>query len=228
MSLSAALKAGLGARDTKEKAGGGWDPYPGGTSQPASAAKVKPKTGQAKTGRRSLTEPRLNAGLAAGLSDTLPAPSPKLSPPPARPPANVNQQVEKSRRRNRATPDTVASQKAAWVDDGAKASRVNPQQYIRELDRFHAEQNRRLTQDVVMGVASQEIERIAQLAARVRGRYIAKLLDAGNTEKGGLKEAELAELRRHRESHEELCRGLDLLKGAIAEGDIAVTGMMRR
>ncbi|MDA1309128.1 MAG: hypothetical protein O2985_05915, partial [Proteobacteria bacterium] len=73
-----------------------------------------------------------------------------------------------------------------------------------------------------------EVERVAKLAARVRGRYIAKLLDAGDSDQAGLKEAELVELRRYRESHEELCRGLDLLKSVIAEGDISVYGMIRR
>jgi hypothetical protein len=85
-----------------------------------------------------------------------------------------------------------------------------------------------ITRDAVMDVASHEVERVAHLAARVRGRYIAKLLDAGNSEQVGLKEVELLELRRYRESQEELCRGLDLLKSAIAEGDIGVSGMTRR
>jgi hypothetical protein len=85
-----------------------------------------------------------------------------------------------------------------------------------------------ITRDAVMDVASHEVERVAHLAARVRRRYIAKLLDAGNSEQVGLKEVELLELRRYRESQEELCRGLDLLKSAIAEGDISVSGMTRR
>ena len=222
MSLRAALKAGLGARDTKQETGAGWDPYPGGTGKSAPAAAPKPKATRGKG--QSIAEPR----LGAGLSDALPAPASKLTAPPKRRPANVNQQVDKPRQGARATPRPEAATKATWVDDGAKASRVNPQQYVRELERFHTEQNRRLTQDAAMGVASHEVERIVELAARVRGRYIAKLLDAGSSGQGGLKEAELAELRRHRESHEELCRGLDVLKSAIAEGDIVVTGMMRR
>lgn len=218
MSLSAVLKAGLGARDANESASEpGWDPYPSGDARakPAPVLKALPA--------KSTASPE--ALLGAGLSDSLP--TPKLSPPPARQPANANASIQ---------PETEArsrNQRKAQLQEigrapGTKSSRVNPRQYIRELDRFHSEQNRHLAQDAVMDVASHEVERVAQLAAKVRGRYIAKLLDAGNSDQAGLKEAELHELKRYRESHEELCHGLELLKSAIAEGDISVSGMIRR
>ena len=72
-----------------------------------------------------------------------------------------------------------------------------------------------------------EIEQVIKLAARVRGRYIAKVLDIGRSETGGLKESELLELRRHRQSCEELSLGIDILKEAIAVGDISVTGRVK-
>ena len=168
--------------------------------------------------RDSIAEPR----LSAGLSDTLP--TPKLSAPPDREPANENT----SSKTGRLAKNAKSQAREKHSHAVAKLGHVNPQQYIRELDRYHAEQNRHMTRDAVMDVASHEVERVAHLAARVRGRYIAKLLDAGNSEQAGLKEAELLALRRYRESHEELCRGLDLLKSAIAEGDISVSGMTRR
>jgi len=93
---------------------------------------------------------------------------------------------------------------------------VPPQQYVRELDRFHAKQNRHLTQDAVRHVTSHEVERVA------------KLLDAEVSDQVELKDAKWVELRRYRESYEELCRGLNLLKSVIAEGDISVSGMIRR
>lgn len=216
MSLGAVLKAGLSARDaTETETDGGWDPYPSGEdrAKKAPALKAVPST------RSKHIEPT----LGAGLSDSLP--KPKVTVPSTRQPANAN-----------ASSTRVAGEpkarRQAMIEEIAgvpvrKSGRVNPQQYIRELDRFHAEQNRHLTQDAVMDVASHEVERVAKLAAKVRGRYIAKLLDAGNSQQAGLKEAELAELRRYRESHEELCHGLELLKSAIAEGDISVSGMIR-
>ena len=220
MSLSAVLKAGLGARDANETSGeAGWDPYPGGdrSAKPAPALKALPSKRALSSGKQ----------LDAGLSDSLP--TPKLTAPPARQPANANASSE---------PDALHSglsrgQRKAHIEEIGRAStkkpgRVNPQQYVRELDRFHAEQNRHLTQDAVMDVASHEVERVARLAAKVRGRYIAKLLDAGNSDQAGLKEAELHELKRYRESHEELCHGLELLKSAITEGHISVSGMIRR
>ncbi len=218
MSLGAVLKAGLSARDSNQtEAGAGWDPYPDG------GERAKPSQGlKAVPAKRAATA---KSSLDIGLSDSLP--KPKVTPPANPKPANANASssrgsVKLSSRRA----ETI--REIAAVPARKAAGEVNPQQYIRELDRFHSEQNRRLTRDVVMDVASHEVERVAKLAAKIRGRYIAKLLDAGNSEQAGLKEAELAELRRYRESHEELCHGLELLKTAIAEGDISISGMIRR
>jgi hypothetical protein len=218
MSLSAVLKAGLGARDANESASEpGWDPYPSGgdIAKPAPTLKALPAKRTASP----------EAPLGAGLSDALP--TPKLTAPPTRQPANANASTQ------READARSRSQRKAQLQElgrapGKVTGRVNPQQYVRELDRFHSEQNRHLTQDAVMDVASHEVERVAHLAAKVRGRYIAKLLDAGNSDQAGLKEAELHELKRYRESHEELCHGLELLKSAIADGDISVSGMIRR
>ena len=223
MSLSAALKAGLGVRDAgADSDGPDWDPYPTGgeTAKPAkgkSAAGVlaAPRATTPSSPGRTPREPH----LTSGLSDSLP--TPKISAPPARQPANANTSTGRGKQPSAGLSDSAPTQ-------APKVGRVTPQQYVRELDRFHAEQNRRLTQEAVMDVTSHEVERVAKLAARVRGRYIAKLLDAGDSDQAGLKEAELVELRRYRESHEELCRGLDLLKSVIAEGDISVSGMIRR
>ena len=209
MSLSAALKVGLAASDPNGN--GSWDPYPDSTEKLAvkiagrSALESSPNY---RASRKS-AEPRLSS---MGLSDSLPAP--KLTTPPERKPANVNDQ-------SNAPP--IPSKLGAT----RKPAAVNPQQYVRELERYHADQNRKQTRGAVMDVASSEVERVTNLAARVRGRYIAKLLDAGGTEKVGLKETELQELRRCRESHEELCHGLEMLKTAIFEGDVLVSGMSR-
>ena len=79
-----------------------------------------------------------------------------------------------------------------------------------------------------MEVNPGEVEGVAKLAARIKGRYLAKLLDMGNPAKTGVKAAEIAELTQHREIYEELSRGLDMLKVAIEAGDLSIAGMVRR
>ena len=69
---------------------------------------------------------------------------------------------------------------------------------------------------------------MAKLAARIKARYLAKLLDVGNPAKSGVQETEIKELVRYRETYEELGRGLDMLKDAIESGDVTVSGMIRR
>ncbi|MBM85931.1 MAG: hypothetical protein CMM47_07910 [Rhodospirillaceae bacterium] len=209
MSSSAALKASLAAPDTNGS--GIWDPYPDGPEKQVVKIAGRTKSGSSPNSRASIkpAAPRL---ASLGLSDSLPAP--KLTTPPERMPANINDQSE-------------AAPTSGKTPAARKLSAVNPQQYVRELERYHADQNRKQIRGAVMDVASSEVERVATLAARVRGRYIAKLLDAGGLEKNGLKETELQELRRCRESHEELCHGLEMLKSAIFAGDILVSGMSR-
>ena len=113
-------------------------------------------------------------------------------------------------------------------EKAAKKGEVKPtitaQQYVSELDRFLSRQNEHLTKKVVLGVSSVEIERLVKLSAKVRGRYIAKLLDLGGDGHLVLKESELIDLRRTRESHEELLAGLNVLKNAISNGEITVSG----
>lgn len=122
-----------------------------------------------------------------------------------------------------------ADGKAAWLDaPGVPVGRVNPAQYARELDRFAADEARRAVADTLMDVRSTEIEGVARLAARIKARYLAKLLDVGNPAKSGVQETEIKELMRYRETYEELGRGLDMLKSAIESGDVTVSGMIRR
>jgi hypothetical protein len=119
--------------------------------------------------------------------------------------------------------------KAAWLHEGMpQRGRVNAAQYIRELERFAAEESRRVVADTVMDVNPAEIEGVAKLAARIKGRYLAKLLDLGNPTKGTVQDTEVRELTRYRETYEELARGLDMLKAAIEAGDVGVSGMVRR
>ncbi len=195
MSLSAVLKAGLSERDTGETgSGSGWDPYPDG-GQTRSTSVLKAVSG--KSGRWTT-----DAGYRP-FQNSLP--KPKVTAPATRKPANANASGQ------RVAPQ-IGTRRVAGSRNlrrtGVKpAGQVNPQQYIRELDRYHAEQNRHQTRDAVMDVASHEVERVARLAARVRGRYIASS-GCRQLEQAGLKEAELAELRRYRNPMKSFATGL--------------------
>ena len=138
--------------------------------------------------------------------------------------ANVNNQ-ENSTARVSTAQDNIS---LSGLDKTTKEKEVKPtitaQQYVSELDRFLNKQNEHLTKKVVLDVSSVEIERLVKLSAKVRGRYIAKLLDLGGDGHLVLKESELIDLRRTRESHEELLAGLNVLKNAISNGEIIVSG----
>src|SRR3546814_19247725 len=90
--------------------------------------------------------------------------------------------------------------------------RVNAAQYVRELDRFISDEGSRAVADTVMDVNPGEIEGVAKLAARIKGRYLAKLLVLGNPSQSTVQDAEVRELTRYRETYEELARGLDMLQ----------------
>ncbi|UUX49444.1 hypothetical protein NUH88_18835 [Nisaea acidiphila] len=214
MSLSSALKAGLGAR-LKDLSGTGagadWDPYPEDGGEKASAkAKLPAKAAPKQAAPQSAKQP-LRTDRAAAVAPVARAPRP----------ANANSAVEAP-----AAPKTKSS-RAKWLQEKGAAIRVNPQQYARELDRYMNEQNRHLTQETVMEVAAGELEGVAQMAAKARGRYFAKLLDSGAPRHGFLQEAEVAELRFYREMYEEMTRGFEAMRDAIEAGDISVLGMKR-
>jgi hypothetical protein len=160
--------------------------------------------------------------VVAKLSDSLP--KPKLNIKTYAHAANVNKQ-ENSTARVSTAQDNIS---LSGLDKTTKEKEVKPtitaQQYVSELDRFLNKQNEHLTKKVVLGVSSVEIERLVKLSAKVRGRYIAKLLDLGGDGHLVLKESELIDLRRTRESHEELLAGLNVLKNAISNGEIIVSG----
>lgn len=226
MSLTSALKAGLGSR-LKDLSGTGtgadWDPYPEDGQDGKSAAsrlpaKAVPQSAPAvKQPLRAERTDRPGAALAA------PARTPR--------PANANAAAElaaqQAHKAQQARP-AAAKLNAPWLQGKDSAMRVNPQQYARELDRYRNEQNRHLTQETVMEVASGELEGIAQMAAKARGRYFAKLLDAGAPRQGFLQEAEITELKFYREMYEEMTQGFEAMRDAIEAGDISVSGMSKR
>ena len=216
MSLKAALKAGLGAIDSQSS---------DGNNDFNELNKPREFTGKLGALHSKGDVPEISAPekkVVAKLSDSLP--KPKLNIKTYAHAANVNKQ-ENSTARVSTAQDNIS---LSGIDKTTKEKEVKPtitaQQYVSELDRFLNKQNEHLTKKVVLGVSSVEIERLVKLSAKVRGRYIAKLLDLGGDGHLVLKESELIDLRRTRESHEELLAGLDVLKNAISNGEIIVSG----
>ena len=223
MSLTSALKAGLGSR-LKDLSGNGtgaeWDPYPEDGQGGGSAASKLPAKAPAPAVKQPLRAERADR---PGVAVAAPARTPR--------PANANAAAERAAQQAKKVQQArpaAAKQNAPWLHDKDNAMRVNPQQYARELDRYRNEQNRHLTQETVMEVASGELEGIAQMAAKARGRYFAKLLDAGAPRQGFLQEAEIAELKFYREMYEEMTQGFEAMRDAIEAGDISVSGMSKR
>ena len=115
----------------------------------------------------------------------------------------------------------ASSRRPVWVAGDADDA-LNGKQYVRELDRFSAVEGRKIAQDTLIDVRSDEIEGLARLAAVARGRYLAKLLDSGGSGRPTMQEAEVSELRCFRETYEEVREGLKILKEAIEAGEVKV------
>jgi len=218
MSLKTALKVGLGTLDE---------------SNPGRRSGAVPETSNSIISKPSLMDKNKvfneqkakQSNLTESLSDALPIP--KLISSPGQHAANLNKKIRVESQVNVNFKKVKVSEREQVGKQNLCEGNVNPRQYVVELDRFLSRQNSNLTQGIVLDVSSKEIEQITKLSARVRGRYIAKVLDVGRSEKGGLKESELAELRRCRESCEELSLGITALKEAISDGDITVIGRIK-
>jgi pyruvate/2-oxoglutarate dehydrogenase complex dihydrolipoamide acyltransferase (E2) component len=234
MSLAAALKKGLEAADTI----GNWDPFAEESATPAAAASPKTSAPANANGRAVARAAAPKAALrkpAAEASGGKPAarnPIAAVREKAAQASGKAQQPARTRAPQKPAGTDPRApeakGQRANWLHDAVSGGRVNTAQYVRELDRYAAEEARRAVADVVMTVNQAEVEGVVRHAARIKGRYLAKLLDIGAKAKAGVMEAEVTELTRHREAYEELARGLELLKSAIEAGDVTVSGTVRR
>ena len=216
MSLKAALKAGLGAIDSQSS---------DGNNDFNKLNKPREFTGKLGALHSKGDVPEISVPekkVVAKLSDSLP--KPKLNIKTYAHAANVNKQENSTARVSTAQDNISLSGSDTTTKEREVKPTITAQQYVSELDRFLNKQNEHLTKKVVLGVSSVEIERLVKLSAKVRGRYIAKLLDLGGDGHLVLKESELIDLRRTRESHEELLAGLNVLKNAISNGEIIVSG----
>ncbi len=255
MSLAAALKAGLKKGADAGEEGGAWDPYPESDApsprtEPARDRQVRQGAPAGKPSPADQSMPRAkqtakapppaanNAGSKKTAAKTQPVPQkavtrprgPRLAdlgPAPDAVNRNVRPAAKLAARPANPAPQPTRQAKSSWLDE-PEAPRVNPQQYIRELEHFVSEQNRKSVRSTVMDVSSKEIEGVASTAAKIRGRYLARLLDTGTPPDGLLKHSAVEELTRYRQAYEELQRGLETLKEAIADGDVHVRGMIPR
>jgi len=98
-------------------------------------------------------------------------------------------------------------------------------QYLHHLQHDLKSYVRAETVNAVIGATPGEIQRVARIVAKLKGRYLATLMDLGNAAKGPVGETEVRELRRAREMYEEVELGLVRLREAIEAGDLELDGV---
>lgn len=116
-----------------------------------------------------------------------------------------------------------ANAKPAPARSAARTPSVG--QYIYHLAHDLKSYVRAETVNAVIGATPGEIQRVARIVAKLKGRYLATLMDLGNAHKGPVGEAEIRELRRSREMYEEVELGLTRLREAIEAGDLELDGV---
>lgn len=102
---------------------------------------------------------------------------------------------------------------------------INRNQYLRAVEEFSRKSSRKAVREATLDVTSGEIERVAQYAGRLRGRYLAMVLEIGRDDRMVSAEQEMRNLARCREQYEEAGRALAALREAIASGDVLVSGV---
>jgi hypothetical protein len=98
-------------------------------------------------------------------------------------------------------------------------------QYLYHLQHDLKSYVRAETVNAVIGATPAEVQRVARIAAKLKGRYLATLMDLGTGEKGPVGEAEIRDLRRSREMYEEVELGLAKLREALEAGDLELDGV---
>ena len=118
------------------------------------------------------------------------------------------------------------SKRPATIDPARQG--VSALQYLRELESFQRQQFQSEIANTVMTVTATEVEAAIRLAARLRGRYLARVLDAGApANKRPFGDSETKELARSREMAEEMQRGVDALRHAIETGELQIPGVRK-
>jgi hypothetical protein len=123
----------------------------------------------------------------------------------------------------RAQPAALASPKPPAGGGVTRTPSIG--QYLYHLQHDLKSYVRAETVNAVIGATPGEIQRVARIAAKLRGRYLATLMDLGNASKGPVGESQVRELRRTREMYEEVELGLARLRDAIEAGDLELDGV---
>lgn len=153
----------------------------------------------------------LPAKAAPGAAGPAPSkPTIRLMEPP---PANANAQA-------RAQVRPQAVRKAPL-----ESRTPNVGQYLHHLQHDIRSYVRAETVNAVIGATPAEIQRVARILAKLKGRYLAQLVDLGNASNGPIGEPEIRDLRRAREMYEEVETGLNMLRDAIDAGDLELDGI---
>lgn len=108
---------------------------------------------------------------------------------------------------------------------GPEARTPSIGQYLYHLQHDLKSYVRAETLNAVIGATPAEVQRVARIAAKLKGRYLATLMDLGTGEKGPVGEAEIRDLRRSREMYEEVELGLAKLREALEAGDLELDGV---
>ncbi len=98
-------------------------------------------------------------------------------------------------------------------------------QYLHHLQHDIRSYVKAETLNAVIGTTPAEIQRVARILAKLKGRYLAQLVDLGNGANGPVGEPEIRDLRRCREMYEEVELGLNTLRAAIEAGDLELDGV---
>ena len=98
-------------------------------------------------------------------------------------------------------------------------------QYLHHLQHDIRSYVKAETLNAVIGTTPAEVQRVARILAKLKGRYLAQLIDLGNANNGPIGEPEIRELRRCREMFEEVEIGLNSLRTAIEAGDLELDGI---
>jgi hypothetical protein len=101
-------------------------------------------------------------------------------------------------------------------------------QYLCHLSHDMRNFTRAETANAVIGASPGELQRVVRLAAKLRGRYLAQVVDLGNPKRGPITESDIRDLGRAREMYEEIDRGLNALRHAIESGDLDLEGTQRQ
>jgi hypothetical protein len=125
----------------------------------------------------------------------------------------------------RETPPAPAAKPAPAASRKAAVGTPSIGQYLYHLQHDLKSYVRAETVNAVIGATPGEIQRVARIVAKLKGRYLATLMDLGNATKGPVGESEVRELRRSREMYEEVELGLIRLREAIEAGDLELDGV---